>query len=48
MFVTRRRRIIDNVNNMYIVFSGILDNVMVFNNIYTIINNIVGLIFTEK
>jgi len=36
MFVTRRQRIIDNVNNMYIEFSGILDNIMVFN-IYTII-----------
>lgn len=47
MFVTRRQRIIDNVNNMYIEFSGILDNIMVGIQ-YLHYNNIVGRIFTGK
>lgn len=49
MFVTRRQRIIDNVNNMYIEFSGILDNIMVgIQYLYTTIVPIVVRIFTEK
>lgn len=47
MFVTRRRRIIDNFNNMY-EFGGILENITVFN-IYTLVLvGIVGWISTEN